>query len=88
MLAEVYTILLFGNRKKQLRVVFFCIVGSSLLEIVEIATNLLSVKGAGIAVSGFIPGALFLPGAIVFLYLASKAIKKDEELVRSVDRLR
>ena len=88
MLTEFYTIWLFGNRKKQIRVAFFCIVGSSLFEIIEIATNLLSVKGAGIAISGFIPGALLLPAAIVFLYLAMKAIKKDEELVRSVDRLR
>ena len=32
---------------------------------------------------------MFLPiGAIVFLALANKAIKKDEDLVKSVDRLR
>jgi hypothetical protein len=32
---------------------------------------------------------MFLPiGAIVFLVLANKAIKKDEDLVKSVDRLR
>ncbi|MGG7035791.1 MAG: DUF4293 family protein [Flavobacterium sp.] len=43
-------------------------------EVVEI-----SEKGVG----------MFLPiGAIVFLALANKAIKKDEDLVKSVDRLR
>ena len=32
---------------------------------------------------------MFLPiGAIVFLVLANKATKKDEDLVKSVDRLR
>ena len=32
---------------------------------------------------------MFLPiGTIVFLVLANKAIKKDEDLVKSVDRLR
>ncbi|RTY95189.1 DUF4293 domain-containing protein [Flavobacterium sp. GT3R68] len=42
-------------------------------------TNLVSEKGIG----------MFLPiVAIVFLVLANKAIKKDDDLVKSVDRLR
>ncbi len=42
-------------------------------------TTLVSEKGIG----------MFLPiGAIVLLVLANKAIKKDEDLVKSVDRLR
>ena len=42
-------------------------------------TTMVSEKGIG----------MFLPiAAIVFLVLANKAIKKDEDLVKSVDRLR
>jgi hypothetical protein len=42
-------------------------------------TNVVSEKGIG----------MFLPiAAIVLLVLANKAIKKDEDLVKSVDRLR
>ncbi|MFB3388149.1 DUF4293 domain-containing protein [Flavobacterium sp. LAR06] len=45
----------------------------------ETAVNAVSVKGIG----------MFLPiVAIVLLVLANKAIKKDEDLVKSVDRLR
>ena len=48
----------------------------------------LNVSGETIAVSEKGIG-MFLPiGAIVLLALANKAIKKDEDLVKSVDRLR
>jgi len=48
----------------------------------------LSVSGEAIAVSEKGIG-MFLPiVSIVFLVLANKAIKKDEDLVKSVDRLR
>jgi len=80
------TIFLFNNRKLQFVLVRFNIlINIILLGVFGYYTQtlsgetLVSEKEIGLAIP-FV--------SIVFLYLANKAIKKDEELVKSVDRLR
>lgn len=83
---SIISIILFKNRKQQIKINRFnLVVNLYLLGIIvyHVLTlsgeNQISEKGIG----------LFLPVlVIVFLVLASKTIQKDEELVKSVDRLR
>ncbi|TRZ44491.1 DUF4293 domain-containing protein [Robertkochia solimangrovi] len=81
------TIFLFKNRKRQfvlnrLNIILnFVLLGFFVYRslILSGETNAVSEKGIG----------MLLPiVSIVFLVLANKAIKKDEDLVKSVDRLR
>ena len=80
------SIFIFKNRKQQIKLNRFnLVVNLYLLGI--IVYHLLSLSGESqISEKGI---GLFLPVlVIVFLALANKAIQKDEELVKSVDRLR
>lgn len=87
-LIPMFTIFLFKNRRRQI-----------LLTITGIALSLLFVGMMLIAIKGLDPinttdGKYTLPGpiipvlVIVMLFLAFNGIRKDEKLVRSVDRLR
>jgi hypothetical protein len=83
------TIFLFRNRTLQVRLGFvvvalaFLLVGISYLQY----TNLASAQSAG---NGLTLGpGLFIPGgAMIFGYLATYFVRKDEKVVRSMDRLR
>lgn len=48
---------------------------------VELVNKSIAIENIGI-------GALLIPLSIVFLALAIKGIRKDEKLIKSVDRLR
>ena len=80
-------IFLFNNRKLQFVLNRFNIlINLILLGVFGYYTQTLS--GEAIVVSEKEIGLVVPLISIVFLYLANKAIKKDEDLVKSVDRLR
>jgi len=85
-LLSFWSVLKFNNRKEQIKLNRFNIV-SNLYLLGIFVYQLLTLSGESkISEKGI---GLFLPVvAIVFLVLANKAIQKDEELVKSVDRLR
>ena len=81
------TIFLFNNRKLQFVLNRLNIlINLILLGVFGYYTQTLS--GEAIVVSEKEIGLVVPLISIVFLYLANKAIKKDEDLVKSVDRLR
>lgn len=83
---SVLTIFLFKNRKLQFVLVRFNIlINIILLGVFGYYTQTLSGETL---VSEKEIGLIIPFVSIVFLYLANKAIRKDEELVKSVDRLR
>jgi peptidoglycan/LPS O-acetylase OafA/YrhL len=76
------TIFLFKNRKMQLR---FCFLGI-FITLALLALYILEI-------SNFYSGnialwAIFYIGALIFLFLAIRGIRKDQKLIRSLDRLR
>ncbi|MDP4935724.1 MAG: DUF4293 domain-containing protein, partial [Salibacteraceae bacterium] len=84
-------IFLFKDRKKQMKYVRFAMIFAvviflnfGLLHFVNIQ-NLTAV--GKLQMSYGIPAALLLVNLVLY-WLANKAIKKDDDLVRSVDRLR
>ena len=85
------TIFLFKNRKNQLKLAYVAY-GIALLYIVLIFLGLDKVKLAFASESeitfSYLTGTYLPVASIAFLILAHRAIKKDEELVKSVDRLR
>jgi len=85
-LLSLISILSFKNRKRQIAIgrlniiLNFILLGLLVSELLNLSGDaLVSEKGIGV----FIPIV-----SIVFLVLANMAIKKDENLVKSVDRLR
>ena len=85
-LLSFWSVLKFKNRKEQIKLNRFNIV-SNLYLLGIFVYQLLTLSGESkISEKGI---GLFLPViVIVLLVLANKAIQKDEELVKSVDRLR
>jgi hypothetical protein len=81
------TILIFKNRKVQLRLslILIALVSVFIIALIHVSMSINSKFGAGI-----IPGyKMILPIAIlIFSILAYRGIKKDEQLVKSYDRLR
>jgi hypothetical protein len=81
---------MFGNRKRQKGLVWLSILSS----IGFVAVMLLKIQNLKQAVPTISNDNFALPGpiipllAIVFLFLALNGIRKDEELIKSVDRLR
>jgi hypothetical protein len=75
-------VLLYGNRKMQLIVVRIAML-SALAAMGFIIQAVLATPGASASWGAAAPFA-----CIVFAYLASKGIQKDEDKVRSLDRLR
>jgi Domain of unknown function (DUF4293) len=90
-LALVVDIFLFKNRKRQLTVLRSVYVFGGLLIVLQLVTD----QGAYAYISqgahwehGYGPTMFFPLGILLFMYLAQRGIQKDEELVRSMDRLR
>ena len=88
-LLPMVTIFLFNNRKRQIRISLFSLLGV----IAFIAIMLCRVQG----LSKLIPppqsgsywiGAVLPVISLVFIFLAIIGIRKDDKLVKSVDRLR
>lgn len=80
------TIFLFNNRKRQLTLGRFNIILNFILLGLFVYRSLSLSGETAVSEKGI---GMFLPIiSIVFIALANKAIKKDEALVKSVDRLR
>src|SRR5690606_34456700 len=84
------TIFNYNDRKKQLKITYINILIVVLLGIWFISTANSAIENVNrsIQLENIGLGALLVPLSLVFLSLAVKGIKKDEKLVKSVDRLR
>jgi len=80
------SLFLFKNRNLQIRINWVNII-LNLILFVLLIFNLLTLSGEFLhSLKGI---GIWLPlGSIVFLFLANRAIQKDENLVKSVDRIR
>lgn len=85
-LMSLISIFMFKNRKSQFIIGRFNIILNFILLIVFVYTSLSLSGEAEVSEKGI--GMLLPIISIVLLVLANKAIKKDEDLVKSVDRLR
>ncbi len=85
-LLAVWALLLFKNRKNQFVVNRLNIILNLFLLGFFVYRSLNLSGGATVSEKGI--GMLIPVFSIVFLFLANRAIKKDEDLVKSVDRLR
>lgn len=80
------TIFMFGNRKRQATMTFVSILG--VCSFITIALARTRNLGALPSSESYWLGAVLPVASLVFLFLAIAGIRKDEKLVRSVDRLR
>lgn len=80
-----FAILDFKNRKRQIKIIVLDILLKLALSGLFIYYTYLSFSGAQIS---FKIGMVFPLVAIIFDYLAISAIRKDEALIRSIDRIR
>ena len=85
MVLEVFAIISFKNRKRQIRITVFSILLKLVLLGMFYFFTYYSFKEAQIS---FKISVLFPVIAIILEYLAILAIKKDEALIRSIDRIR
>ena len=85
-LLALWALLLFKNRKNQFVVNRLNIIFNLFLLGFFVYRSLNLSGGATVSEKGI--GMLIPVFSIVFLFLANRAIKKDEDLVKSVDRLR
>ena len=84
-------IFLFGNRKRQLLVLRSAYIFGALLIVLQLITD----QGAYAYISNgghwsrrYGPTMFFPIGILLFMYLAQRGIQGDEDLVKSMDRLR
>jgi len=84
------TISFFRDRKKQIKLALINIFVVVLLGVwfFFTARNAVQLVNKSIAIENIGIGSLLIPLSIVFLFLAIKGIRKDENLIKSVDRLR
>ncbi len=80
------TIFMFRNRKRQITMSFVSIL--SVCSFVTIALSRTRNLGALPSSESYWVGAVLPVASLVFLFMAVIGIRKDEKLVRSVDRLR
>ncbi|WKZ67675.1 MAG: DUF4293 domain-containing protein [Flavobacteriales bacterium] len=84
-------VFLYGNRPRQARVVrggWLVALLAGVLQFIS-SNSLDAYLGEGAKATGTYGASFFLPiGVVVFAVLAERAIRKDEHLVRSADRLR
>ncbi len=87
-LALFVTIFQFNNRVRQLRITRIMIIAifAFIITLLSSAYNTVNADGVTNIVTGM--AVIFPSVSIVFAALAARAIKKDENLVRSADRLR
>ncbi len=87
LLMIIYMLSQFKNRQKQLslgRIIYLILAAIIVISMVVIESN----KPEGSELSGYFLGYLAPVAALPFIFLANRSIKKDEELVKSLDRLR
>ena len=82
-LSAIITIFLFKKRKIQIRICYAMILSLVLAYIIYLFVNFGSLSLTGMNYTFLFP---FI--AIIFVFLALQGIKKDEKLIRSLDRLR
>jgi len=85
-----FTIFQFKNRKLQLKLIYAEIVLICLFGIwlIVSASGTLSLINQSIGAQSIGIGFILLPVSILFLAMAAGAIRKDEKLIKSADRLR
>ncbi len=84
-LLSILALFSFKNRKKQIKLCGYTIISSILLLIGFLAFPLVQSNSAEKHLSWSI---CLIPISIIFLLIAIRLIKQDEELVRSADRIR
>lgn len=83
------TIFMFGDRKRQLRMSYVSILSAvSFLSMMLFRVSALAKETPPVTGGNYWIGAVLPVLSIVFLLLAISGIRRDEKLVRSVDRLR
>jgi len=89
-LIPLFTIFQFKNRKLQLKLIYAEIVLICLFGIwlIVSASGTLSLINQSIGAQSIGIGFILLPVSILFLAMAAGAIRKDEKLIKSADRLR
>ena len=80
------TIFMFGNRKRQVSMSFVSIL--TVCSFIGIALGRTRDLGALSSSESYWLGTILPIASLVFLFMAIMGIRKDEKLVRSVDRLR
>ena len=90
MLTELISIFLFKNRKLQIRIcsLNILLLTALLATIFWYSDKAETAIGQEGAITSFSIGAVVPIVALMFTFLAIRSIKKDEELVRSADRIR
>lgn len=85
-----YIIFEFKNRKKQKALIFLSMTLVVLFELwlYFASTSAMALADRELGLPNLGVGFFLLPIAFIFLFLAWSAIRKDEKLIRSVDRLR
>ncbi len=90
-LALFIDIFLFKNRKRQLLILRSAYIFAGLLLVLQLVTHQSTTAYLSTGrhlISSYGPVMFFPFGIMLFMYLAERGIKKDEELVKSMDRLR
>jgi len=89
-LFPLYIVFLFKDRKKQIRMSYLSIVSVLLLGVWFYLNINATLTAAGLpfALQYIGVGFFLLPVVIILLFMAIGAIKRDEKLIRSADRLR
>lgn len=86
-IVAVTAIFTYKNRKKQIKITNLAM-ASNLMWYISFAAYILSVQSRTATSLHFELGCLFPVLAIIVLYLAKRAIKHDEALIRAADRIR
>ncbi len=86
-IGSIFQIFLFKNRKTQLKVGRAMVLMGSIYTIIALIMMLNFKTTLSADVRNFY-GMIFPVLGVLFVYLANKYIQKDEDLVRSVDRIR
>lgn len=84
-------IFLYKNRKRQMLILRSAYIFGALTLVLQLVTHqsTSAYLGKGRHLSSDFGPVMFFPiGILVFMFLAERGIKKDEELVKSMDRLR
>lgn len=84
-------IFLYKNRKRQMMILRSAYIFGGLLIVLQLVTHqsTSAYLSRGRHIESSIGPTMFFPiGILVFMFLAERGIKKDEELVKSMDRLR
>lgn len=84
---SIVTIFLFKNRKQQMKFARICAL-LTIAEIIFLVISYFNVKEIAESEISIGFASFILPISTILFLLATKSIKKDDELVRSVDRIR